>query len=351
MNPLHARPAPAFTIIELMLALAISAIVMTSVPLMISLSSRAAPTAGGIQLAASETADCFAQLTADLQIAQAITAVSATSITMSVPARDGSDTLQTITYAWGGTPGDPVKVDIDGQASVLVAAADDFSLTPTSGTHTVYSDQTFTESKSVTHHSATGTESSLTIPPAGSCIQVIAAPSDPGVIGWTLTDLDIYLACAAAVSGESVVVSVIPLNSDHSPATGTYATQAFDSSDLKTSLKKVSIEFPPLWLAIDEFVGIEFTVTSTSLNAFVGTVATPGLYSGGALYASAADAGPWSAVAGSVLYHEAQGTTLTGTGGAADRNCLERLDVSITTGDGGWVFATSITPLNRVGRP
>lgn len=340
------RDIPGFTLVELLIALAISTIVMMAVPFMISLSARAAPTAGSVQTTSIEAADCLAQLGADLKLSRTITELSANAITMTVPARDGSDAAQTIRYAWSGTPGDPVTVSIDGVESTLVASADDFTLTAVTGTDTVYTEQTFKEDTGVTFQSQSLLLSGQKIPNPGSLIQVVGAPTDPDLLGWNATSMSFSLACSSPISGASVVVSIIPLNADKSPAGNPYYSVTIASTDLRSSYRKAVCTIPPLWFSPDHGVGIEFRVTSPSLNVYVGAGTLAVLYSGGNLYASSSDSGPWTTVGGWLLTHDIAGDVLTSTGGASDRKCLERLDVSLTTGDAGRVYATSLTPLN-----
>ncbi|MCC7390274.1 MAG: prepilin-type N-terminal cleavage/methylation domain-containing protein [Phycisphaerales bacterium] len=346
MNIRPNNPVPGFTLVELLLALAISAVVMSSVPMMISLSSRATPTDGGIQTTAAEAADCFAQLTADLQLAMAVTELTANSITMTVPSRDGSGVAQTIRYAWGGTPGDPVTIALDGVEGVLVTAAADFTLGAVSGVHSVVTEQTLVSASAVGIQAATSSSGAAKIPFGGGFLQAVATPADADVLGWAVTEVVVGLKCAGASAGESVGVSLVAITGAGVPTGVVYATTQLDSTAISSAITDYAFQMPPLWLPRNERLGVLVTISSTAIkNTSVGHATS----TGETMYYSA-DGLSWAAHA-QAMQHKVVGTILRSTGGAADRTCLERLDVSLTTGDGAWVYATSVTPLNMVRMP
>jgi hypothetical protein len=346
VNTKPTNPVPAFTLVELLLALAISAIVMSSVPMMISLSSRATPTDGGVQAAAAEAADCFAQLTADLQLARAVTELTANSITMTVPSRDGSGVAQTIRYAWGGTTGDPVTIAIDGTEGVLVTAAEDFTLGAVSGVHSVFTEQSLVSNSAVGIQAATIPSGSAKIPFGGGYLQAVSATADTDVIGWAVTQVIVGLSCTGATAGESVGVSLVAITGAGVPTGEVYFTTKLDSTAISSTLTDYRFDVPPIWLPLGDRLGVLVTISSTAIkNTFVGHASG----TGETMYYSA-DGLSWAAHA-QAMRHQVVGTILKSTGGAADRKCLERLDVSLTTGDADWVYATSVTPLNRVSMP
>ncbi len=346
MNTKPTNPVPGFTLVELLLALAISAIVMSSVPMMISLSSRATPTDGGVQAAAVEAADCFAQLTADLQLARAVTELTANSITMTVPSRDGSGASQTIRYAWSGTKGDPVTIAIDGKEGVLVTAAEDFTLGAVSGVHSVFTEQTIACDRAAGIQAATISTGTAKIPYGGGYVQAVSLPAEAGVIGWAVAKVIVGLKCTGASAGDSVGVSLVAITGAGVPTGKVYFTTQLDSTAISSTLTDYTFDVPPIWLPLGERLGVLVTISSSAIkNTSVGHASG----TGETMYYSA-DGLSWAAQA-QAMQHQVVGTILKSAGGAADRTCLERLDVSLTTGDGGWVYATSVTPLNRVSMP
>jgi prepilin-type N-terminal cleavage/methylation domain-containing protein len=121
------KPRPrvrAFTLLELVVATSVMAILATGIGSVFVLAARALPNARGPSETSITATTALDQLTADLRVATSITAASATSITFTVPDRTGDGVDDTITYSWAGA-GSPIirQFDGDGGSPILASAA------------------------------------------------------------------------------------------------------------------------------------------------------------------------------------------------------------------------------------
>lgn len=112
--------APAFTLVELVVSVAITAILFTGLTSIMVLATRALPDENRPtdQLAAlSRVAD---QIVAELEYAQSITERSVRTLAFTVADRNGDGAQERIRYAWSGTPGDPLTREYNGAEAVSV---------------------------------------------------------------------------------------------------------------------------------------------------------------------------------------------------------------------------------------
>ncbi|MBI3865870.1 MAG: type II secretion system protein [Planctomycetia bacterium] len=133
-SPIADRRLHGYTLVELVVALPIMALLMVAMGAAIKIASQAAP--GGTStvsttLAAREVLDVIA---ADLTYATAITtdvttAGAARQLTFNIPDRDGqSPTTETVTYSWSGTAGAPLTRTFNGTTTTIAASVQEFSL-------------------------------------------------------------------------------------------------------------------------------------------------------------------------------------------------------------------------------
>lgn len=114
------RP-PGFTLIELTISLAIMAIIATALGSTIVLASRALDQDAGPAAAAVAARRATDRLLADLAAATGFSERTATSVTFTVPDRDGDGAPETIRYAWSGSSGDALTRQYNGAAAETFA--------------------------------------------------------------------------------------------------------------------------------------------------------------------------------------------------------------------------------------
>src|SRR4051794_4018386 len=104
----------AFTLIELVISLAIMAIIATALGSTIVLASRALDQDAGPAAAAVAARRATDRMLADLAAAISFSERTATSVTFTVPDRDGDGVPETIRYAWSGSGGDALTREYNG---------------------------------------------------------------------------------------------------------------------------------------------------------------------------------------------------------------------------------------------
>ncbi|MCC6682980.1 MAG: prepilin-type N-terminal cleavage/methylation domain-containing protein [Phycisphaeraceae bacterium] len=137
--PSAIRHSRAFTLIELILGLALSAIVLLGISSAIVLAARAVPddkTDASIQQSL-DAAAALARITDDARFALHFSELTATAITFAVPDRDDDGDPERIRYHWSGTAGAPLYRSYNGGANViLLDAVQSLSFTTSSETVT-----------------------------------------------------------------------------------------------------------------------------------------------------------------------------------------------------------------------
>mgnify|MGYP000188353895 CR=1 FL=1 len=122
-----------FTIIELIVSLALLAVVMLAATSLSYAAVRATPadTDGGTILARAN--DAMDRMCAELQVAVSFRRVERGRITFAVAGSASSDDDRVIQYSWSGTPGDPlIRTDSAGPIEHLPAVHDlRFEVVPT----------------------------------------------------------------------------------------------------------------------------------------------------------------------------------------------------------------------------
>jgi prepilin-type N-terminal cleavage/methylation domain-containing protein len=122
------RRCTAFTLLEVMVATSISAVLLIAAQSVVILASRAIPDARSKAVSTITAHNALALLNADLAFATAIVNRSATSVTFEVTDRTGDGAPDTIAYAWDGVPGGALNRTVNGAASGIATGVQAFSL-------------------------------------------------------------------------------------------------------------------------------------------------------------------------------------------------------------------------------
>jgi prepilin-type N-terminal cleavage/methylation domain-containing protein len=123
------HPRRAFSLIELMVASSIIAVLLIAVQSTIMLAAHSVPAANARSTALVTASAALEQLNADLTYAAAFSARSATSVTFTVPDRTGDGLPDTITWSWDATAKGLLTRQFNGGAAITMAAnVRDFSL-------------------------------------------------------------------------------------------------------------------------------------------------------------------------------------------------------------------------------
>lgn len=120
-RPVNVRPRArlALTLVEMVVALAITSIIIGAATSIMFVASRALPDPSDPVVLATDAASALAMLEAEAQCATR-TKLMASAVTITIPDRDGDLAEENIAYRWSGTPGDPLERVEDGVVITLV---------------------------------------------------------------------------------------------------------------------------------------------------------------------------------------------------------------------------------------
>jgi prepilin-type N-terminal cleavage/methylation domain-containing protein len=109
------------TLMELVVSLALASLVMGACTGVILLAARSLGPSATTASALADGDGLALQVSADLATALTITESGAHAVTMTVPARNGDASPETIRYAWSGTAGGDVTRQYNGGTAAVVA--------------------------------------------------------------------------------------------------------------------------------------------------------------------------------------------------------------------------------------
>jgi len=119
----------AFTLVELVVSVAVMAVVMGALGSAMVIASRALPDGTSAVDSIMTAYDAAEQLTGDLSTAQTFSLKTTTAIEFQVADRTNDGIADTLRYEWSGTAGDPLNFSInDGTAATLVYDVQEFNL-------------------------------------------------------------------------------------------------------------------------------------------------------------------------------------------------------------------------------
>ncbi len=114
---------PAFTLVEVTLAIAIGSVLMLALGGALMLTTSASDTADDSSAKALQASSVAAGLAAELSTATAIASSSPTDLLFTVPDRNGDGSIEKIEYTWSGRAGDPLYRAYNGSTPAIVVPA------------------------------------------------------------------------------------------------------------------------------------------------------------------------------------------------------------------------------------
>lgn len=122
------RRLAGYTLLELVVASASAAVLVGGLASSLFIAAQSLD-AGSDTLATRRTASLtLEKISRDLQSAKTLSELTATSVTMTVPDRNGDSVAETIRYYWSGSTGDPLLEDYNGTTTTLANDVQSFSL-------------------------------------------------------------------------------------------------------------------------------------------------------------------------------------------------------------------------------
>lgn len=181
-----------FTLIELVAALGITAILLGAMTSMVMLAGKAVPAPNDVPSSAITAGGAVDQLAGELETALLVLEQTPTSITFTIPPRNQDKYPEKIHYSWAGTSGAPLLRQYNsGSPAIVIPQADQFSLTPVVATSTESYSGAATEDATdslLIDYSGSNGLIDLNVSPSLWQGQYFASNSWPaGVVGWRPT--------------------------------------------------------------------------------------------------------------------------------------------------------------------
>jgi len=196
-----------FTLIEMVVAVAVMSVIMLGVGSAMIIAGRAMPDAANPAAAAITAGRALQQIATELQYAVAVNENSATAIEFTVADRTNDDVPETIRYAWSGTPGDPLTRQYNAGAVVeMLGSVQDFALSY--DLETISNEVTAVNESAETlliEHRSTQNLADYTISSSASYGQYFLPSLPPDTVTWKVTRVQFFAKTHAPVKGESKV--------------------------------------------------------------------------------------------------------------------------------------------------
>lgn len=275
-----------FTLVELVVASAISSILLLAIGGSIVLASKALPEASPAT-AMSNGVMAMSLIADDLEHAKTISRVSATGVELTLPDRDGDAADETVSYSWNGTAGTPLLREVNGGGGAeLLKGADRFALTLRT---VVEGDAPRTLQQQTPEQTVfagvTGTTTSITLSTSAPVMEIFKPSLPAGATSWTLERLDMYMSSSGTRSA-SMVVSLYELDLTLLPLGSAIVAVTVNETSMPSALGWYSIPIGRVQgLNPNKTYGLIITqTTSTSGNAatltYVGITAADGAANG-----------------------------------------------------------------------
>lgn len=323
MNPprAHSHARPAFSLLELVLACAILAILLAAGRGAIGLAKNAARSPvvdRSISLSAA-----LDDLTNDVSCATRIMRISANAIGVVVPDRNGDGEDESIDYSWSGVPGAPLLRSFNGGASeTLVSSLQSFAIVSAQQTISVPGTPSKVTERLVGGNSTTSGLTSTTITASNfRCGSFVPGNLPSSATSWNLTRVRVMVRQRAPVVG-SFSVQVQSTNAQ-APSGTVLEEVAVAESDISSSFAWKDVTFSNT-TSLSTIVPIAIVVKRLSPAIepcdLQGTSSGGAMVAGNACFTSTNGGTSWSTLSGEDMIYAVYGTpnvptpTATATG-------------------------------------
>jgi len=304
-----ARIRAGFTLVELVLAAAVAAIILVSLQSVVLLASKALPDTSKTTTPA-DALMALSRLTSDLRYATMLSEASATAVTIQVPDRDGDGKEDTITYSWSGKDSPFTRVFNESEPELLCAGVRSLSLA-----YDTWSDQrpqTYTQSAELLLASWTGTsnqgQSLITSSDrAGQYVPVVLAA---GAVSYRPTAVSLMAALNGTANGTTSVEFRAAVSG--LPTSTIFASATLLESTLTSTLAWTRIDIPgcrQLDAAEKVCIVAQWLSNSTSCQIQYQGSGVP--TANGAIVTTTNGGSTWSTTSGRSLQYRLYGTVTT----------------------------------------
>jgi hypothetical protein len=339
------------TLVELVVGMAVTSTIVFAAGASILIAQRALPDAEGPAQAMISDGRVAGDLAAELQYATSIVAQSANAIEFTVADRDGDEVAETISYAWSGTPGDPLTRQYNGGSIVtILEGVEDFEL---ACTFEVVSEEVTPENESaetlLIDYSSTQSLTDYATTDSSWHGQYFLPSLPAETISWKVTQVEFLAKKSGASTGESKVQiqladgALRPSGAIleektllEGTLTSSYLTQQFAFSSVSGLSPDQGLCLVVEWVA---------NGTACLVQGQGSGVATPNSH----LVSSTDQGSSWSALTDQSLLFSVYGTVTTaGEPQIQDVNRLQAVEITLRTrSDESSTVHTAARTLNR----
>ncbi|MFO0860268.1 MAG: prepilin-type N-terminal cleavage/methylation domain-containing protein [Phycisphaerales bacterium] len=319
-----------FTLLELVLACALLAILLTAGAGAVGLAKKAARSAAAER--ANELSAALEELSADADCSTGVARLTANSLVLIVPDRNGDGEDESIEYSWSGTRGAPLLRAINGgTAETLATSLQAFSITSSTTSITV-STPVAKATERLVGGNSTGSGLTNTIISASNSRAASFVPANLGATAtsWTLTRVRLMARQSAPVLG-SILVQIQTSNAQY-PSGTVLAETTINEADLSVSFAWKDVNFSTLTnLSTVSPLAIVVKRVSPAIEPCDLRATTSGgaMVSGNAYFSSSNSGSSWSMISGEDLIYAVYGIptspagTMTATGVSSIRISAE----------------------------
>lgn len=294
------RSSRAFTLVEMVLAAALAAVVLVGLQSAVLIASKAIPTGAPIDQAAEGAA--LDRLAHDLAYALTITSASATGVTFTVADRTGDAVADTIAYSWGAK-GAPLVRTVNGSGAESVAPnVQDFSIALT--TEVLAGPPAYIESGEMplASFSASTSLAEFVVDTSAWVAQLVPVSVPIDAVDFRTTRVRLRTNISGAATGTSVIELRSARN--QTPTPRTIASASFAEPSASTQL---SLSFPSLrYLDPNEPIALLVRPTATAPSCNV-PYKSSGVSSAGLMLTTTDAGATWTSASTRAILYELWG--------------------------------------------
>ena len=120
-NQIQKSSRRGYTLLEIVIGTGAASLLMVGMTSTLFIANRGLEAPSSDRAQQTELADVQRELLSDLQHAQSFSERTANAVTLTVPDRDGDGADEVLRYAWSGTAADPLTLETNGGAPVILA--------------------------------------------------------------------------------------------------------------------------------------------------------------------------------------------------------------------------------------
>ncbi len=338
----------AFTMIEMLLALALAAVVLSALQSLILIAGRAIPDAQGVQSSTVAAADMLERLTAEVSVAVEVLEVNTSDITFSLNDWTGDSVVETVRYAWSGVPGDPLLRAVNGgAASVLVSSVESFVLSPQTQSTDIYvvgDEQEFDNQlvQAVSVLDVTPDPVDRTTAYAQRIVPDL--PSD--TVRWRIRDVSFWIQSESGSNGE-ILVEIRNVDADtRLPGDILYKKKRYSTASLESTLSRVDLGFNTVWFSPADDVCLVIRAENPDVACDIEFGLATSFLNGRVAWSSSDGGNLWAEVPFSAMAHEITAGIRTQTTLIETRTELVELQGALVVGAPAVEVMRTARPLN-----